>query len=442
MKVVWVIVKSCDGFLVVAVDAVGVDVSDLRVIIPVGGEAKRLKPLTAEVSKALVRFLNRPLVEHAMARLASQGVREFIFGVKGYINYKSLYDYFQDGAGFTAKYNLGHRVRIFYQPNVDDLGSADSIRLNMEYYDIDDYLLVVQGDNIFDVDLRDLLSFHIEKNALMTIALTRVVDVERYGIAEMDEDSKIFRFVEKPKSHETKSRLANTGIYILSPEIREVFSGEKVRRLMSERLRLDFGMDLIPMLVESGYAVYGYPLRGDWYDIGTPETYLDSMIKLINRTNAREYLGEPIDAPGKIWIQAHDQRENMGRERLVKKIRDGAIRVEGAALIGEHCQIGDNVVIRDSCIDNFSIILEGAVIERSAILDRTIIGESAQISDSIVSRHVKVSSSRDRPTRINEVSVIGDDVAIGEGCLITATKIYPHIVIPRNTRLENQIITT
>jgi NDP-sugar pyrophosphorylase family protein len=72
----------------------GVDVSDLRIIIPVGGEAKRLKPLTAEVSKALVRSLNRPLVEHAMARLASQGVREFIFGVKGYINYKSLYDYF------------------------------------------------------------------------------------------------------------------------------------------------------------------------------------------------------------------------------------------------------------------------------------------------------------------------------------------------------------
>ncbi len=419
-----------------------IDVSGLRVIIPVGGEAKRLKPLTAEVSKALVRFLNKPLVEHAMAKLASQGVREFIFGVKGYINYKSLYDYFQDGAGFTAKYNLTHRVRIFYQPNVDDLGSADSVRLNMEYYDIDDYLLVVQGDNIFDIDLRDLLSFHLEKKALMTIALTRVMDVERYGIAEMNEDSRIFRFIEKPKNHETRSKLANTGIYVLSPEIREILSGERVERLMSERGRLDFGMDLIPLLVNDDYPVYGYPLPGEWYDVGTPETYLDSMIKLIRGSNAREYFGEPIDASGRVWIQAHDCRDGQGRERIIKKIRDGTIRVEGAALIGEHCQIGDNVVIKDSCIDNFSIILDGAVIERSAILDRTIIGKSAQISDSIVSRHVKVSSSRDRPTRIDGISVIGDDVTIGEGSLITATKIYPHLVIPRNSRLKSQTITT
>jgi len=434
-------VKSCRGYFEM-VRVVVVDVSRLKVIIPVGGEAKRLKPLTAEVSKALVRFLNRPLVEHAMARLSIQGVREFIFGVKGYINYRSLYDYFQDGAGFSAKYNLSPRVRIFYQPNVDDLGSADSVRLNMEYYDVDDYLMVVQGDNIFDVDLRDLLSFHLEKRALMSIALTGVVDVERYGIAEIDDESRIYRFIEKPKSYETRSSLANTGIYILSPEMREVLAGERVRRLMSERGRLDFGMDLIPMLVECGYPVYGYRLRGDWYDVGTPETYLDSMLKLIKRGDASEYLGMPIYPSENIWIMAHDRRESQNREKLIKKIRDGRVRIEGAALIGEHCQIGDNVVIRDSCIDNFSIILDGAVIERSAILDRVTIGESAQIRDSIVSRHVKILSSREWPTMIDGISVIGDDVSVGEGCLIMATKIYPHLSIPRNSRLENQVITT
>jgi len=60
---------------------------DLRVIIPVGGLAKRLMPLTAETSKALIRLVNMPLIEIAMLGLAKQGVKHFIFGVKGYRNF-------------------------------------------------------------------------------------------------------------------------------------------------------------------------------------------------------------------------------------------------------------------------------------------------------------------------------------------------------------------
>jgi len=65
----------------------------LRVIIPVGGMAKRLRPLTAEVSKACVRLLNRPLIEISLLTLARQQIKNFIFGVKGYTNYKSLHDH-------------------------------------------------------------------------------------------------------------------------------------------------------------------------------------------------------------------------------------------------------------------------------------------------------------------------------------------------------------
>ncbi|MEM3945395.1 MAG: sugar phosphate nucleotidyltransferase, partial [Candidatus Micrarchaeia archaeon] len=81
------------------------DASVLKVVLPVGGEAKRLQPLTALVSKACVRLLNRPIVEFSMESLAKQGVKTFIFGVKGYLNYKSLYDYFKEGIGFSARHN-------------------------------------------------------------------------------------------------------------------------------------------------------------------------------------------------------------------------------------------------------------------------------------------------------------------------------------------------
>lgn len=60
---------------------------NLRVIIPIGGVAKRLLPLTAEVSKACLRLLNRPLIEISMLCLSKQGVKYFILGVKGYTNY-------------------------------------------------------------------------------------------------------------------------------------------------------------------------------------------------------------------------------------------------------------------------------------------------------------------------------------------------------------------
>jgi len=186
---------------------------ELRVIIPVGGLAKRLMPLTAETSKALIRLVNMPLIEIAMLGLAKQGVKHFIFGVKGYRNFRDLFDYFQEGYGFSAKYNIQPRVHIKYQPNIEDYGSADSVRINLEYYDVKDPMFAVQGDNIFDLDLKHLLEFHEEKNGIATICLKKVSDVEGYGIAEIDDNMLIRRFVEKPKKTEAPSNLANTGLY-------------------------------------------------------------------------------------------------------------------------------------------------------------------------------------------------------------------------------------
>jgi NDP-sugar pyrophosphorylase family protein len=145
-------------------------VDRLRVIIPVGGKATRLLPLTAETSKACLRLLNRPLIDFSLLPLARQGIRNFIFGVKGYTNYRDLHDYFESGYGFSARYGITPRVHIKYQPNVDDFGSASSAMINMEYYNVRDPVFAVQGDNIFDVNVKELVKFHEKKGALMTHA--------------------------------------------------------------------------------------------------------------------------------------------------------------------------------------------------------------------------------------------------------------------------------
>ena len=399
----------------------------LRVIIPVGGKAKRLLPLTAETSKACIRLVNRPMIEFSLLSLARQGIRNFIFGVKGYTNYRDLHDYFESGYGFSSRYGISPRVHVKYQPNVDDLGSADSARISMDYYNVKDPVFAVQGDNIFDVDVKELVEFHEKKGAVMTIALREVENVEGFGIADINKERRISRFVEKPSPKEAPSNLANTGLYMVSPEIRKIFKEKGVKQIIKEEHRLDFGFDFIPYLIRTGRPVYGYTLKGSWYDVGTPRHYLEAMHDmLMGRFSSLTDFGGRISEKERVWIQGESTESKKSRKEIIRKIRQGKIGVEGAVLIGRHCRIEDGARITNSCIDNYTQIGKGALIENSAIMDRVIVGEKAEIRESIVGRHITVHSSTKRRTIIKSISVIADDVTLAEGCKLAATKIYPH----------------
>jgi NDP-sugar pyrophosphorylase family protein len=402
---------------------------ELRCFIPVGGQAKRLRPLTYDISKPCVRFLNRALIEFSMATLAEQGVRNFLFGEYGYTNYSNLFDQYGEGVGFSAKYGVRPRVHIKHQPNLDDLGSADSYRLNMEYYDVDNPVLVVQGDSLFDIDLDDLIKKHEEKGALMTIALTKVEETEDYGIADLDKDMRIKRFVEKPPPDKAPSNLANAGIYLLSPEVRKTAESEEVRGIMVDRKRLDFGFDFIPYLVDEGFPVYGYELKV-WYDVGSPEKYLGAMHDVLHGMLNVRVSEERILPDRNVWVQGYSVESIKRREDILRKYKERKLSLEGAALIGRHTRIGDHCRITDSNIDNFCILGEHVTIERSAVLDAAKIGDYSSVSDSILGRKVVVESTRENPTCIESTSVIGNAVHISEGCKITQTRINPHLTIP------------
>ena len=417
------------------------DVKRLRCFIPVGGEAKRLKPLTHDIAKPCIRFLNRPLIEFSMATLAEQGIRNFIFGERGYTNYTNLFDQYGEGIGFSAKYRIDPRVHIKHQPNLDDLGSADSYRLNIEYYDVRDPVLVIQGDNLFTIDLRDFIKTHEKKGAVLTIALSEVENVEEYGIAELDYDMRIKRFIEKPSADEAPSNLANAGIYLLSPEIRGIVGGEELKKIREERNRLDFGFDLIPYLVDKGFPVYGYKLNV-WYDLGTPERYLKTMHEVLYGAMDIRILEEKI-APGRnIWVQGYSEESIKRREELIRKYNESKLFIDGAALIGRHTRIDDYSRISDSNIDNFCILGEYVTIERSAIMDAVLIGDYARISDSIVGRKVVVESIWESPTHIESNSVIGNAVHIGKGCRLVRTRINPGLKIPPGMSYTDKFLQT
>ncbi len=409
-------------------------------MIPVGGEARRLRPLTAESSKAVVRIFNRPLVEFALIELARQGIRNFVFGAKGYVNYRSLFDYFREGEGFSAQNKIWPRAHIKYQPRIEDVGSADSVRILMDYYNVRDQFLVVQGDNLFELDLRDMLAFQEMTRAFMVVGLTPVEDVESYGVAETDDSGRIKRFVEKPSRETAPSRMANSGIYLVSPEIRSVFDEPEVRAMIAQNKRLDFGLDLIPYLAKKG-MVYGYYMKGSWLDVGTPRAYLSAVTRVLGDPSRRAaYLGEPLPQLRNVWIQGGSVDSVRRKEALVRKALSKRISLDGHVLIGRHCQIEDGTIIRDSCVDNFCILGKKVTIERSAIMDRVVIGDGAIIQDSIVGRHVRVGSSLESPTWVTGLSVVGDDVEIGMGATLAAAKVNPHRAVAENADVQGQFI--
>jgi NDP-sugar pyrophosphorylase family protein len=105
---------------------------------------------------------------------------------------------------------------------VPDLGSADSARINMDYYELNNPVFAVQGDNIFDIKVKSLIDFHKEKCSCLTIVLREVDNVEGLGIADIDKNGRIQRFVEKPMPKDAPQP-ANTG-HILSPEVKDFYS--------------------------------------------------------------------------------------------------------------------------------------------------------------------------------------------------------------------------
>jgi NDP-sugar pyrophosphorylase family protein len=409
--------------------------------IPVGGLGKRLMPLTSEVAKPCIRFLNRPLIEFSIIELAEQGIRNLIFGEHGYTNYVNLFDVYGEGVGVSAKYNIRPRLHIKHQPNLDDLGSAHSFWLNLEYYDINNPFLVVQGDNLFKFDLSNFVKQHLAQDALMSIALVEVENTAQYGVAELDDDLRIQRFVEKPLPAEAPSNLASSGIYLISPQIKKVFQSEDILRLISKNNRLDFGYDLIPYLVGNGYPVYGYPIQ-TWYDIGTPERYLAAMLDVLHgKIDIR--VAETRALPDKnIWAQGFSRESIRRRNELIRKYHEKKLFLEGAALIGRHTRIDNDSKISDSNVDNFCILDDHVYVERSAIMDGCRIGSYTHIMDSIIGRKNVIQSSHENPTYIASNSVTGNQVQTKEGCKLIRTRVNPNLIIPKGMTYIDKYLRT
>ena len=400
------------------------------VIAVVGGEGTRLYPLTLQHPKPLVSMCGMAILSRTFEAIANKGFREFILAGKGLRNTLSMKDFFKEGEGFSKTVGITPRAKFRYQPKYEDRGNADAVRYCMDFYSIKKDVLVVGGDHILDINLKDLIRFHKSKNALVTVGLKEQEenkDISRFGVVELAPDDRVQKFVEKPKEDEAPTRLINTGIYVFSPKIREVLENVPQKPM-------DIGRDVLPHLTANNYPVYGYICEGYWADVGNPETLLKTTQDMLHgklrgirfsgkQTTIREAMFGIIHKDARRWIHRSTLR-NI--EKLEKPPEIG-----NYVHIGEHCIIGEDVKIESSCIGDYCKIGKGTSITGSAVMDFTNTGKNVRLNNCIIGRHSTIGDrsiiDRDLDVEVHEGSydltpVIGEGVVIEVGSVIGPKK--------------------
>jgi mannose-1-phosphate guanylyltransferase/phosphomannomutase len=367
-----------------------------------GGEGTRLRPLTSNQPKPMVPIAGRPCMEHILELLRRHELRRIV-ATLAYMP-QIIRGYFGEGSHLD--------VELDYSVEEVPAGTAGSVKL-CEHY-LDESFLVVSGDALTDIDLSALVSFHKERGAVATLALKRVENPLEFGVVITEEDGRIDRFLEKPTWGEVFSDTINTGIYVLEPEVLDHIPDDEP---------FDFSKELFPQLLDRGAPLYGYVADGYWQDIG-------------NLTQYQEANRDALDGKVKLNIPGVRLRENVfiGEGALVENIEN----IRGPAVIGNYCAIdpyakvgpytvlGNNVIVKDFCETEFSVIDAN-----------TYLGPRSQLRGALVGKNCEIRAH----AIISEGAVVGDECKIGAQSVIAPNvRIYPFKRVETGANVQRSLI--
>lgn len=217
---------------------------DVKIVLMLGGQGTRLRPLTQDTPKPMLQVGDKPLLENIVASFKKQGFHQFIFS----LNYHAdiIRDHFGDGS------DLG--VEIDYVLEDEPMGTAGALGLIESLSD--GPFIVMNGDILTNVDFRSLVDFHNQNKTIGTMCVREYTHEVPYGIVQND-GTELGSIVEKP----TQSYFVNAGIYVLDPACLPH---------IAPREYLDMPQ-LFELLREKGHVSSVFPIREYWLDIGRPE---------------------------------------------------------------------------------------------------------------------------------------------------------------------------
>ena len=412
-----------------------------------GGAGTRLYPLTKDRSKPAVPVAGKfRLIDIPISNCLNSGIKRMY--VLTQFNSASLNKHVKNAYNFD-RFSDAFVDILAAEQTPDSMewfqGTADAVRQSVQHLLINDfkYLMILSGDQLYQMDLNTILNHHIEKGADLTVATIPVVDKDApgFGIMKVNEDEYIDEFVEKPNfdelskwsspvdkkyADEGKIFLASMGIY--------VFTKGVLQRLFDENPEAtDFGKEIIPYAVEKNdYTVTSFPYGGYWTDIGSIASFFEANLELteflpqfnLYDNIKRVYTGARMLAPSKVFgTMLNHVLISEGCIIHAKEIHH--------AIIGLRSRIGKHTIINKAIVMGMDFYQSLAQVKQDPDMVLLGIGENCHIENAIIDKNVKIG---------DDCSIIGSpelaDEETPEYCIRNGIIIVKKgAVIPPNSKI-------
>jgi NDP-sugar pyrophosphorylase family protein len=320
----------------------------MKAMILAAGFGTRLKPLTIGLPKPMFPLLNRPLLEHTLNFLSSQGIQDIIVNVHHLP--KKIIEYFGDGSDFG--------VRLQFSMEKEILGTAGGLKKAQSFLEKETFL-VLNSDVLADINFDSLLTFHKEKNSCLTLVVRQDDVPEKYSPIHLADDCRISRFVNASIKHPCTNtqRVMFTGIQIMEPEI---FSHIPANKFCGTT------EDIFPTMIEEGLPVYGHLHEKYWIDMGTRETYIQAQADALE---------------GRLALKTSSSRNPKGPLVLPPVHIGKDCEIANDAQVGPHAVLGNGCRLHSGAVVENSILWEGATIGSDATIQSSIIGKDVAIEN-------------------------------------------------------------
>ena len=211
-------------------------------VVLAGGEGSRLRPLTNDVPKPMIRILGKPILQWIIEWLTNNGISNIIIGVA--YKKEAVMNYFKDGSEFNC--------RIKYSTHSVEGETGEGFRLAISRYVDDDIFLAMNGDEISNFNITEIVNYHKRYNPIATLAVTN--PKSNFGVIKVDKNGQILSFEEKPI---LSNILVNIGIYVFN---RQIINYLPLKGLIEKTA--------FPSLVKLN-LIRAFPINGDWLTVNT-----------------------------------------------------------------------------------------------------------------------------------------------------------------------------
>jgi len=393
-------------------------------LILAGGRGERLSILSQERAKPAVPFAGKyRMIDFTLSNCANSEIHN-VAVLTQYCPH-SINDHIGIGRPWDLDRRGGIRLLQPYLGRGDSdwyKGTADAVYQNLRYVEEQDFelVLILGGDHIYKMDYRNLITFHEQKEADLTIGATEVPlrEARRFGVITTDSRGMVIDFAEKPKK--PKGSLISMGIYVFN---RQKLIDCLIEDAEDKTSAHDFGRSIVTRLLTQD-KVFAYSFHGYWRDVGTVQSYWQANMDLL--------ASPPALALEDDWVIYTKSEERTpaflsDTARVTNSLISHGCIIEGSlnhSVLSPGVKVGSGAVINDSIVMLDSVIGRGSVVDRCILDKEVVVGE-----DCYLGFGDDFSPNKEESSILNTgISLVGKRARIPPGTKIGRNcKVYPQV---------------